>query len=264
MLTQFSRTELLLGKDAMEKLHDSRVAVFGIGGVGGYVCEALARSGVGAFDLIDDDKVCLTNLNRQIIATHKTIGKYKTEVMKERILDINPNADVQIHNCFFLPENADEFPYEDYDYMVDAVDTVTAKIALVMKAQERHIPIISSMGAGNKLDGSQFRVADIYKTKVCPLAKVMRRELKKRGVKKLKVVYSEEQAIRPIEDMAISCRTNCVCPPGAKHKCTERRDIPGSVAFVPSVAGLIIAGEVVKDLVKDVPRGTQKESSNID
>ena len=264
MLTQFSRTELLLGKDAMEKLHDSRVAVFGIGGVGGYVCEALARSGVGAFDLIDDDKVCLTNLNRQIIATHKTIGKYKTEVMKERILDINPNADVQIHNCFFLPENADEFPYEDYDYMVDAVDTVTAKIALVMKAQERHIPIISSMGAGNKLDGSQFKVADIYKTKVCPLAKVMRRELKKRGVKKLKVVYSEEPAIRPIEDMAISCRTNCVCPPGAKHKCTERRDIPGSVAFVPSVAGLIIAGEVVKDLVKDVPRGTQKESSNID
>lgn len=263
MLTQFSRTELLLGKDAMEKLHDSRVAVFGIGGVGGYVCEALARSGVGAFDLIDDDKVCLTNLNRQIIATHKTIGKYKTEVMKERILDINPNADVQIHNCFFLPENADEFPYEDYDYMVDAVDTVTAKIALVMKAQEKHIPIISSMGAGNKLDGSQFRVADIYKTKVCPLAKVMRRELKKRGVKKLKVVYSEEQAIRPIEDMATSCRTNCVCPPGAKHKCTERRDIPGSVAFVPSVAGLIIAGEVVKDLVKDVPRETQKESSNI-
>ncbi len=254
MLTQFSRTELLLGKEAMEKLQNSRVAVFGIGGVGGYVCEALARSGVGEFDLIDDDKVCLTNLNRQIIATHKTIGKYKTEVMKERILDINPKADVRIHNCFFLPENADEFSYEDYDYMVDAVDTVTAKIALVMKAQEKHIPIISSMGAGNKLDGSQFRVADIYKTKVCPLAKVMRRELKKRGVKKLKVVYSEEQSIRPMEDMSISCRTHCVCPPGAKHKCTERRDIPGSVAFVPSVAGLIIAGEVVKDLVKNIPQ----------
>lgn len=254
MLTQFSRTELLLGKEAMEKLQNSRVAVFGIGGVGGYVCEALARSGVGAFDLIDDDKVCLTNLNRQIIATHKTIGKYKTEVMKERILDINPKADVRIHNRFFLPENADEFSYEDYDYMVDAVDTVTAKIALVMKAQEKHIPIISSMGAGNKLDGSQFRVADIYKTKVCPLAKVMRRELKKRGVKKLKVVYSEEQSIRPMEDMSISCRTHCVCPPGAKHKCTERRDIPGSVAFVPSVAGLIIAGEVVKDLVKNTPQ----------
>ena len=250
MLTQFSRTELLLGKEAMEKLQNSRVAVFGIGGVGGYVCEALARSGVGAFDLIDDDKVCLTNLNRQIIATYKTIGKYKTDVMKERILDINPKADVRVHKCFFLPENADEFPYEDYDYMVDAVDTVTAKISLVMKAQEKHIPIISSMGAGNKLDGSQFKVADIYKTKVCPLAKVMRRELKKRGVKKLKVVYSEEQSIRPIEDMSISCRTHCICPPGAAHKCTERRDIPGSVAFVPSVAGLIIAGEVVKDLCK--------------
>ena len=260
MLTQFSRTELLLGKEAMEKLQNSRVAVFGIGGVGGYVCEALARSGVGAFDLIDDDKVCLTNLNRQIIATYKTIGKYKAEVMKERILEINPKADVRVHKCFFLPENADEFPYEDYDYMVDAVDTVTAKISLVMKAQEKHIPIISSMGAGNKLDGSQFKVADIYKTKVCPLAKVMRRELKKRGVKKLKVVYSEEPSIRPIEDMSISCRTHCVCPPGAKHKCTERRDIPGSVAFVPPVAGLIIAGEVVKDLCRDVPR-TAEEST---
>ena len=261
MLTQFSRTELLLGKEAMEKLQNSRVAVFGIGGVGGYVCEALARSGVGAFDLIDDDKVCLTNLNRQIIATYKTIGKYKTDVMKERILDINPKADVRVHKCFFLPENADEFPYEDYDYMVDAVDTVTAKISLVMKAQEKHIPIISSMGAGNKLDGSQFKVADIYKTKVCPLAKVMRRELKKRGVKKLKVVYSEEQSIRPIEDMSISCRTHCICPPGAARKCTERRDIPGSVAFVPSVAGLIIAGEVVKDLVKDIPRTAEEPTT---
>ena len=250
MLTQFSRTELLLGKDAMKRLADARIAVFGIGGVGGYVCEALVRSGVGAFDLIDDDKVCLTNLNRQIIATRKTVGRYKTEVMKERILDINPDADVRIHNCFFLPENADEFPFEEYDYVVDAVDTVTAKIALVMKAKEKDIPIISSMGAGNKLEGSQFRVADIYKTKVCPLAKVMRRELKKRGVKKLKVVYSEEQPLTPVEDMAVSCRTNCICPPGAEHKCTQRRAIPGSVAFVPSVAGLIIAGEVVKDLIK--------------
>ena len=247
MLTQFSRTELLLGKDSMEKLKNSRVAVFGIGGVGGYVCEALVRSGVGAFDLIDDDKVCLTNLNRQIIATRKTVGKYKTEVMKDRILEINPQADVRLHQCFFLPENSDEFPFEEYDYVVDAVDTVTAKIELVMKAQAMNVPIISSMGAGNKLDGSMFRVADIYKTKVCPLAKVMRRELKKRGVKKLKVVYSEEMPTRPIEDMAISCRSNCICPPGAEHKCTERRDIPGSVAFVPSVAGLIIAGEVVKD-----------------
>ena len=248
MLTQFSRTELLLGKEAMQRLEGARVAVFGIGGVGGYVCEALARSGVGALDLVDDDKVCLTNLNRQIIATRKTVGRYKTEVMKERILDINPKAKIEIHNCFFLPENADEFPFEEYDYIVDAVDTVTAKISLVMKAKECNVPIISSMGAGNKLDASQFKVADIYKTKVCPLAKVMRRELKKRGVKRLKVVYSEEQPTRPKEDMSISCRTNCMCLPGAKHKCTERRDIPGSVAFVPAVAGLIIAGEVVKDL----------------
>ena len=248
MLTQFSRTELLLGKEAMEQLSKARVAVFGVGGVGGYACEALVRSGVGAFDLIDDDKVCLTNLNRQIIATRKTVGKYKTDVMKERMLEINPDVDVAIHKCFFLPENADEFPFEEYDYIIDAVDTVTAKIELVMKAQEKNVPIISSMGAGNKLDASMFQVADIYKTKVCPLAKVMRRELKKRGVKKLKVVYSEEKPTRPIEDMAISCRTNCICPPGAKHKCTERRDIPGSVAFVPSVAVLIIAGEVIKDL----------------
>ena len=244
MLTQFSRTELLFGKEAMDKLAGSKVAVFGIGGVGGYVCEALVRSGVGAFDLIDDDKVCLTNLNRQIIATRSTVGKYKTDVMRDRMLDINPNVEVEVHKCFFLPENADDFPWDSYDYVVDAVDTVTAKIALVMKCKEKNIPIISSMGAGNKLDGSQFKVADIYKTKVCPLAKVMRRELKKRGVKKLKVVYSEEIPTRPIEDMAISCRNNCICPPGAEHKCTERRDIPGSVAFVPSVAGLIIAGEV--------------------
>jgi tRNA A37 threonylcarbamoyladenosine dehydratase len=238
----------------MEKLRESRVAVFGVGGVGGYVCEALVRSGVGALDLIDDDKVCLTNLNRQLIATRKTVGKYKVDVMKERILEINPDAKVEVHKCFFLPENADEFPFEEYDYIVDAVDTVTAKVELVMKAKEKNIPIISSMGAGNKLDGSAFRVADIYKTKVCPLAKVMRHELKKRGVKKLKVVYSEEYPTRPLEDMSISCRTNCICPPGAAHKCTERRDIPGSVAFVPSVAGLIIGGEVIKDLTKDCVR----------
>jgi tRNA A37 threonylcarbamoyladenosine dehydratase len=248
MLTQFSRTELLLGKDAMEKLAGARVAVFGVGGVGGYVCEALARTGVGAFDLVDDDKVCLTNVNRQLIATRKTVGKYKIEVMKERILDINPKAEVYLHNCFFLPENADEFPFDQYDYIVDAVDTVTAKISLVLKAQEMGIPIISSMGAGNKMEASMFRVADIYDTKVCPLAKVMRRELKKRGVKRLKVVYSEEKPITPVEDMAISCRTNCICPPGAARKCTDRRAIPGSIAFVPSVVGLIIAGEVVKDL----------------
>lgn len=250
MLNQFSRTQLLLGEEAMEKLKNSRVAVFGIGGVGGYVCEALVRSGVGAFDLIDDDKVCLTNLNRQIIATRKTVGKYKADVMKERMLEINPDVDVTVHKCFFLPENADEFPFEKYDYVVDAVDTVSAKLEIIMQAKKKQIPVISCMGAGNKLDASAFRVADIHKTKMCPLAKVMRRELRKRGVKKLKVVYSEEKPTRPLEDMSISCRSHCICPPGAKHKCTERRDIPGSVAFVPSAAGLILAGEVVKDLTR--------------
>lgn len=250
MLNEFSRTELLFGKKAMNKLAGARVAVFGIGGVGGYVCEALVRSGVGAFDLVDDDKVCLTNINRQIIATRKTVGKLKTEVMKERILEINPKADVTIHTCFFLPDNADTFQFEDYDYVVDAVDTVSAKLALVMKCKETDTPIISSMGAGNKTDATAFRVADVYNTRVDPLARVMRRELKKRGVKKLKVVYSEEQPIRPIEDMSISCRNHCICPPGTKRHCTDRRDIPGSTAFVPSVAGLIIAGEVVKDLIR--------------
>ena len=222
--------------------------MFGIGGVGGYVCEALVRSGIGSFDLIDDDKVCLTNLNRQIIATRKTVGKYKTEVMKERMLEINPDVNVQIHNCFFLPENADEFPFSEYDYVVDAVDTVTAKIELIMRAQKENVPIISAMGAGNKLDAGRMKIADIYETRVCPLARVMRRELKKRDVKHLKVVYSDEQPIRPLEDMSISCRSHCICPPGAQHKCTERRDIPGSTAFVPAVAGLLIAGEIVKDL----------------
>ena len=248
MLNQFSRTQLLLGQDKMEELHKKRVAVFGIGGVGGYVCEALVRSGIGSFDLIDDDKVCLTNLNRQIIATRKTVGKYKTEVMKERMLEINPDVNVQIHNCFFLPENADDFPFSEYDYVVDAVDTVTAKIELIMRAQKENVPIISAMGAGNKLDAGRMKIADIYDTRVCPLARVMRRELKKRNVKHLKVVYSDEQPIRPLEDMSISCRSHCICPPGAQHKCTERRDIPGSTAFVPAVAGLLIAGEIVKDL----------------
>lgn len=252
MLNQFSRTQLLIGEAAINKLQKSRVAVFGIGGVGGYVCEALVRSGVGAFDLVDDDKVCLTNLNRQIIATRKTVGKYKADVMKERMLDINPDVDVRIHRCFFLPENADDFPFDEYDYVVDAVDTVTAKIELILRAKAHNVPIISAMGAGNKLDPSRFKIADIYQTSVCPLARVMRRELKKRHVKNLKVVYSDEQPIRPLEDMSISCRTGCICPPGAQHKCTERRDIPGSTAFVPAVAGLMIAGEIVKDLSKTV------------
>lgn len=248
MLNQFSRTQLLLGKDNMDRLAEAKVAIFGIGGVGGYVAEALARSGVGSFVLVDDDKVCLTNLNRQIIATRKTVGKYKAEVMRDRILEINPDAEVEVRKCFYLPENADEFEFNEYSYVVDAVDTVTAKLEIIMRAKECGVPVISSMGAGNKLDPTKFQVADIYKTSMCPLAKVMRRELKKRGVKKLKVVYSTEKPTRPLDDMSVSCRTNCICPPGAAHKCTERRDIPGSVAFVPSVVGLIIAGEVVKDL----------------
>ena len=250
MLDQFSRTQLLVGKEAMERLANVRVAIFGIGGVGGYVVEALARSGVGTLDLIDDDKICLTNLNRQIIATRSTIGKYKVDVAKARVLDINPKAVVNTYQTFYVPETAEQFDFSQYDYVVDAIDTVTGKIELVMQAQKSNTPIISCMGAGNKMDASAFEVADIYKTSGCPLARVMRRELKKRGVKKLKVVYSEEKPTRPIEDMAISCRNNCICPPGAEHKCTERRDIPGSVAFVPSVAGLIIAGEVAKDLIR--------------
>ena len=253
MLNQFSRTQLLLGKEGIDRLAEAKVAVFGIGGVGGYVVEALARSGVGSFVLVDDDKVCLTNLNRQIIATRSTVGKYKTDVMRDRILDINPQAQVEVRQCFYLPENADEFDFSGYSYVVDAVDTVTAKLDIIMRAKEAGVPVISSMGAGNKLDPTKFQVADIYDTTICPLARVMRRELRKRNVKDLKVVFSTEKSIRPLEDMSISCRTNCICPPGAKHKCTERRDIPGSVAFVPSVAGLIIAGEVVKDLAGPLP-----------
>lgn len=251
MLNQFSRTELLFGAEGMEKLANSRVAVFGIGGVGGHTVEALVRSGVGAIDLIDDDKVCMTNLNRQLIATRKTVGKYKVDVMKERILEINPGVKVTTHQCFFLPENAGDFDFSSYTYVVDAVDTVSAKIELVMRAQSLHIPVISCMGAGNKLDPTKFEVSDIYKTSVCPLAKVMRKELRARGVKGLKVVYSKEPAITPIEDMAISCRQHCICPPGTVRKCTERRAIPGSNAFVPPVAGLIIAGEVIKDIVSN-------------
>lgn len=238
---QFARTKILLGEAAMERLAGARVAVFGIGGVGGYVCEALARSGVGALDLIDSDQVDITNLNRQIIATHETLGRYKTEVMRERILSINPQADVRVYQCFFLPENAEQFPFAQYDYVVDAVDTVMAKIELVLKAKEENVPVISSMGAGNKLDAGAFRVADIYETKVCPLARVMRRELKKRHVEHLKVVYSEEEPICPPQGEMAEAESG---------KSGERpRMVPGSVAFVPSVAGLMIAGEVVKDLI---------------
>ena len=249
MLNAFSRTQLLIGQDGIETLKNSRVAVFGIGGVGGYTVEALARSGVGALDLIDDDKVCLTNINRQIIATRKTIGKYKVDVAEERIHDINPDCVVRTYKTFYMPDTADQFDFSAYDYVVDAIDTVTGKLELIEQAQKAGTPIISSMGAGNKMDPTAFEVTDLYKTSVCPLAKVMRRECKKRGIKKLKVVYSKEEPMRPLEDMSISCRTHCVCPPGTVRKCTERRDIPGSNAFVPSVVGLIIGGEVIKDLI---------------
>lgn len=248
MLNQFSRTQLLFGAEGMERLYQARVAVFGIGGVGGYTVEALARSGIGTLDLIDDDRVCLTNLNRQIFATRKTVGNYKVDVARERILEINPNAVVHTYKTFYAPQTAEQFDFSQYDYVVDAIDTVTGKLELVEQAQKAGVPIISSMGAGNKMDPAAFEVADIYETSVCPLARIMRRELKKRGVKKLKVVYSKEPAMTPIDDMTISCRTHCICPPGTARKCTQRRQVPGSNAFVPSVVGLIIAGEVVKDL----------------
>lgn len=249
MLNQFSRTELLLGKDGIEKLASSRVAIFGIGGVGGYTVEALARSGVGTFDLIDDDKICITNINRQIYALRSTVGKYKVDVAKDRILDINPNAVVNTYKTFYTPETADEFDFSQYDYVVDAIDTVVGKLKIVEKAKEAKIPVISSMGAGNKMNPALFEVTDIFKTSVCPLAKVMRQELKKRKIRKLKVVYSKEIPIKPNDDIEISCKKHCVCPPGTVRKCTARRQIPGSNAFVPSVVGLIIAGEVVKDLI---------------
>ena len=235
MLNEFSRTELIFGKEAMEKLAAARVAVFGIGGVGGYTVEALARSGVGAIDIIDNDKVSLTNINRQIYATHATIGRYKVDVAAERIADINPDCKVKAYKTFFLPETSNEFDFKEYDYIVDAIDTVTGKIAIVEKANESGVPVISAMGAGNKLDPTAFEVADIKNTSVCPLARVMRRELAKRGIQHLKVVYSKEKPKNP---------------DGACEEDTNRRAIPGSTAFVPSVVGLIIAGEVIKDLIK--------------
>ena len=247
MLNQFSRTQLLFGPEAMERLSQCRVAVFGIGGVGGYAVEALVRSGIGALDLIDDDRVCLTNLNRQLHATRKTVGKYKVDVAEERVHEINPDCIVTTYKTFFMPETQAQFDFSQYDYIVDAIDTVKGKLALVERAQASGTPIICAMGAGNKLDPTAFRVADIYKTSVCPLARVMRSECRKRGIRHLKVVYSTEQPTRPLEDPSISCRKHCICPPGTR-KCTVRRDIPGSTAFVPSVVGLIIAGEVVKDL----------------
>lgn len=249
MLHAFSRTELLIGKDGLEKLKNSTVAVFGIGGVGTFAVEGLVRAGVGHLVLVDDDLICLTNINRQLHATRKTIGKPKVEVMKERILEINPKARVEAIRSFYLPENANELIRDDYDYIIDAVDTVTAKIDLVVQANKRGIPIISCMGAGNKLDPTRFTVTDIYKTTVDPLAKVMRKELRQRGIRSLKVVFSDEEPIKPVETEENSCATGCVCPKGTTRTCTIRNQIPGSISFVPSVAGLIMAGEVIRDLI---------------
>ena len=249
MLNQFSRTQLLLGTEAMEKLKRARVAVFGIGGVGGYVCEALVRSGVGAFGLVDDDKVCLTNLNRQIIATRKTVGQYKVDAMEQRLHDINPNVEIHTYKIFYMPDTADQVDLTQYDYVVDAIDTVTAKLELVCRAKRAGVRIISAMGAGNKLDPSRLRVAHIEKTSVCPLARVMRTELRKRKIRKLKVVFSDEQPVKSDDDPALSCRNHCICPPGTVRKCTARRDIPGSTAFVPPAMGIMIASEIVRDLI---------------
>ena len=249
MLNQFSRTELLIGKEGIEKLHKSKVAVFGIGGVGSFVIEGLVRAGIENFVLIDDDKVCLTNLNRQLIATRKTVGRLKVEVAKERILDINPNVNVETYQEFFMP-NTEGILDETIDYIVDCVDTVTAKIELVVRAKKLNIPIISCMGTGNKLDPTKFEVTDIYKTSIGPLAKVMRKELRQRNIDNLKVVYSKEEPIKPDETLECSCKTGCICPPGTIRKCTSKNQVPGSISFVPSVAGLIIAGEVIKDIIK--------------
>ena len=243
MLNQFSRTELVIGKAGVEKLNNAKVAIFGLGGVGSFVLEGLVRAGIGKFVLIDDDKICLTNLNRQILATRKTVGQPKVEVAKQRILDINPNANVEIYQEFFMPETEGILD-NSIDYIVDCIDTVTAKIELVVRAEKLNIPIISCMGTGNKLDPTRFEVTDIYKTSICPLAKVMRKELRNRGIKKLKVVYSKETEEN-------SCKHNCICPPGTKRKCTIRNQVPGSISFVPSVAGLIIAGEVVKVILNN-------------
>jgi len=250
MLHSFSRTEMLIGQEALEKLKSSKVAVFGIGGVGSFTVEGLVRAGIGKFVLIDDDCICLTNLNRQLHATHKTIGRPKVDVMKERILEINPKAEVTTFQEFYMPETAQGLIADDYDYIVDAVDTVTAKIDLIMQAKMRNIPVISCMGAGNKLDPTKFEVSDISQTSVCPLAKVMRKELRTRGITSVKVVYSKETPLKPRGTEEASCATHCVCPAGTTRKCTVRSQIPGSISFVPSVAGLIIAGEVIKDLIQ--------------
>ncbi len=266
METQFSRTEMLFGREAMARLRESKVAVFGIGGVGGYAVEALARSGIGALDLIDDDKVCLSNLNRQIIATHLTLGAYKVDVAADRILDINPEAKVRTYKVFYTPKTAALFDFSIYDYIIDAIDTVTGKIALVVNAHQAGTPIISAMGAGNKMDPTALEVADIYDTSVCPLAKVMRRELRRRGIPNLKVVYSKEVPLKPIEYAQTEENQEEEAdtgkdPDAAKGK-SSRRQVPGSNAFVPAAAGLILAGEVIKDLIREREYGSDVTERN--
>ena len=250
MQNQFSRTQLLIGKPAMDTLSGARVAVFGIGGVGSYVTEVLARSGVGELDIFDDDRVCLTNVNSQLYALLSTVGKHKVDVAEERIHDINRHCIVHKYQMFYLPENADAIDLKQFDYVVDCIDTVSAKLELIKRCHRLHIPIISCMGAANKLDATSFKVADINKTKMDPLAKVIRKKLRKLNIPRLKVVYSEEEPIKQIDDPNISCRFHCICPDKDMRKCTDRRDIPASNAWVPAAAGLIIGGEVVKDLVK--------------
>ena len=250
MLNQFSRTELLIGKDGEEKLKSAKVAVFGVGGVGSFVVEGLVRAGVGNIVIIDDDKICLTNLNRQIMATRKTIGKYKVDIMKDRILEINPDANVETYKEFYMPDSDTKIITDDLSYVADCVDTVTAKIEIIMKCKEANVPVMSAMGTGNKLDPTRFEITDIYKTSICPLAKVMRKELRKRNVDSLKVIYSKEEPIIPVSEAESSCKTNCICPPGTKRKCSIRNQVPGSISFVPSVAGLMIAGEIIKDILK--------------
>ena len=250
MLNQFSRTQLLYGEDVIRSFSRCRVAVFGIGGVGGYIVEALARSGIGGLDLIDDDRVCLTNLNRQLLATRKTVGQYKVDVAEARVKEIFPACGVRTYKTFYLPETQELFDFHEYDYVVDAIDTITGKLTIIENAKKAGVPVISAMGAGNKVNAAAFEVADIYNTSVCPLARVMRRECRKRGIESLKVVYSKEKPLRPLEDMSISCRNHCICPPGTVRKCTERRDIPGSTAFVPPVVGLINAGEIINDIAQ--------------
>jgi tRNA threonylcarbamoyladenosine dehydratase len=250
MLHEFSRTELIIGAEALSKLSKSKVAVFGIGGVGSFAVEGLVRAGVGKLVLIDDDCICLTNLNRQLHATRKTIGKPKVEVMKERVLEINPKAEVTTYQKFYLPGTEDELIQDDYDYIIDAIDTVTGKIGLIMSANEKSIPVISCMGTGNKLDPTRLEITDLFETSICPLARVMRKELRQRGVTSLKVLYSKEEPIKPVETETSSCAVGCVCPKGTTRKCTVRHQVPGSISFVPSVAGLIIAGEIIKDIIK--------------